>query len=136
MTEATEPVTTREWPQRIFAITVFAEDLATTKQFYQDVFELPVHYEDDASAVFEIGNILINLLDAREGPELIGPALVADPESGARMQLTIPVDDVDAVCALLAAKGVALLNGPMDRPWGIRTATFRDPAGTIWEIAK
>ena len=136
MTQTTEPATEREWPQKIFAITVFAEDLAATKQFYQDVFELPVHYEDDASAVFDFGNILINLLDAREGPELIGPAQVADPAGGARMQLTIPVDDVDAVCARLAEKGVALLNGPMDRPWGIRTATFRDPAGTIWEIGK
>lgn len=36
----------------------------------------------------------------------------------------------------LAARGVALLNGPMDRPWGIRTASFRDPGGHIWEIAK
>ena len=25
--------------------------------------------------------------------------------------------------------------GPMDRPWGIRTASFRDPGGHIWEIA-
>jgi lactoylglutathione lyase len=24
----------------------------------------------------------------------------------------------------------------MDRPWGIRTASFRDPTGNIWEIAK
>jgi len=24
----------------------------------------------------------------------------------------------------------------MDRPWGIRTASFKDPAGHIWEIAK
>jgi uncharacterized glyoxalase superfamily protein PhnB len=31
---------------------------------------------------------------------------------------------------------VDLLNGPMDRPWGIRTASFRDPGGHIWEIAK
>ena len=123
------------WPQPIFALTLFAEDLAATKQFYQEVFELPVHFEDDNSADFDFGNVLINLLDAREGPELIGPALVANPESGARMQLTIPVDDVDAVCARLQAKGVTLLNGPIDRPWGIRTATFQDPAGTIWEIA-
>lgn len=123
-----------KWPQKIFAITLFAEDLVATKQFYQNVFELPVHFEDDNSAVFDFGNILINLLDAREGPELIGPAPVARPESGARMQLTIPVDDVDAVCARLTERGVTLLNGPMDRPWGIRTATFRDPAGHIWEI--
>jgi uncharacterized glyoxalase superfamily protein PhnB len=24
----------------------------------------------------------------------------------------------------------------MDRPWGIRTASFRDPGGHIWEIAQ
>jgi catechol 2,3-dioxygenase-like lactoylglutathione lyase family enzyme len=125
----------REWPRKIFAITVFAENLAATRQFYQDVFELPVHFEDDVSAVFDFGNIIVNLLDAGEGPGLIGPAEVASPESGARMQLTIPVDDVDVVCARLAEKGIPLLNGPMDRPWGIRTATFRDPAGTVWEIA-
>jgi catechol 2,3-dioxygenase-like lactoylglutathione lyase family enzyme len=29
-----------------------------------------------------------------------------------------------------------LLNGPMDRPWGVRTASFRDPGGHIWEIAR
>jgi lactoylglutathione lyase len=32
--------------------------------------------------------------------------------------------------------GVQLLNGPIDRPWGVRTASFKDPAGHIWEIAK
>jgi uncharacterized glyoxalase superfamily protein PhnB len=51
------------------------------------------------------------------------------------MQFTLDVDDVDAMCAELAARGVELLNGPMDRPWGIRTASFKDPAGHIWEIA-
>jgi uncharacterized glyoxalase superfamily protein PhnB len=34
-----------------------------------------------------------------------------------------------------AARGVKLLNGPIDRPWGPRTASFMDPAGHIWEIA-
>jgi uncharacterized glyoxalase superfamily protein PhnB len=31
---------------------------------------------------------------------------------------------------------VSLLNGPIDRPWGMRTATFADPDGHIWEIAQ
>ncbi len=52
------------------------------------------------------------------------------------MQFTITVDDVDATCAELTARGVELINGPMNRPWGIRTACFADPAGNIWEIAK
>jgi len=45
------------------------------------------------------------------------------------------VDDADATCAQLQARGVELLNGPMDRAWGLRTATFTDPDGHIWEIA-
>jgi catechol 2,3-dioxygenase-like lactoylglutathione lyase family enzyme len=50
------------WPGPITAITLFVEDLAATKQFYLDVFALPVVYEDDNSAVFKFGEILINLL--------------------------------------------------------------------------
>ncbi|MGO4493362.1 VOC family protein [Arthrobacter sp. 2YAF22_2] len=122
-------------PRAIGAITLFVEDLPASKRFYQEVFDLPVAFEDGASAVFKFDNTMINLLKTEEAPELIQPALVAAPEAGARMQFTLQVDDVDAVCAELASRGVELLNGPMDRPWGIRTATFRDPGGHIWEIA-
>ena len=45
-------------------------------------------------------------------------------------------DDVDAMCAELTSRGVQLLNGPIDRPSGVRTASFKDPGGHIWEIAK
>jgi catechol 2,3-dioxygenase-like lactoylglutathione lyase family enzyme len=124
------------WPKGISNITLFVEDLPATKQFYQEVFGLPIHFEDPDSAVFNFGNTLINLLKVTEAPDLIGPAKVADPDAGSRFQFTIDVDDVDAMCAELAKRGVELLNGPIDRPWGIRTASFRDPAGHIWEIAK
>src|SRR5207302_5697566 len=128
-------VATPEWPSGISAITLFVEDLAAAKQFYLDVFALPVMFEDDNSAVFNFGNTLINLLKTTEAPDLIRPASVASPEAGSRVQFTIGVADIDAMCAELAARGVKLLNGPMDRPWGIRTASFRDPGGHIWEIA-
>ena len=52
----------RSWPSGINAITVFVEDLDAAKQFYREVFGLPVVYEDDNSAVFKFGNTLINLL--------------------------------------------------------------------------
>jgi len=123
------------WPAGIGAITLFVEDLDATKSFYQEVFGLPVTYEDDASAVFRFENTMINLLKTSAAPELIEPAVVASRDVGSRMQFTIEVDDVDATCKLLAERGVTLLNGPMDRPWGIRTASFQDPAGHIWEIA-
>jgi catechol 2,3-dioxygenase-like lactoylglutathione lyase family enzyme len=118
------------------AITLFAEDLKGTKQFYLDVFNLPVHYEDDNSVVFRFGSTLINLLHITSAPELISPAVVAASDGGARFVFTIEVDDVDAVCEELTRRGVTLLNGPVDRWWGIRTASFTDPCGNIWEIAK
>ena len=124
------------WPREISAITLFVEDLETAKQFYRDVFALPVAFEDENSAVFKFKNTLINLLKTTAARELVEPAVVAAREAGSRLQFTIEVDDVDAMCAELRSRGVEMLNGPMDRPWGIRTASFRDPAGHIWEIAK
>jgi lactoylglutathione lyase len=123
------------WPGAISAITLFVEDLEAAKRFYRDVFELPVTFEDDSSAVFTFGQTLVNLLKATEAPGLVGPAIVATRAAGVRSQFTLDVDDVDAVCEELKERGVDLLNGPMDRPWGIRTASFRDPGGHIWEIA-
>ena len=123
-------------PSTIGAITLFVDDLPPTKAFYAEQWGLPVHYEDDVSAVFAFGSTLINLLQAAEAPDLIAPAIVAPRSAGSRMQFTLQVDDVDSMVAELTARGVELLNGPIDRPWGIRTAAFADPAGHIWEIAK
>ncbi len=126
----------KTWARSLFAITAFVEDLAAAKTFYQNVFELPIEFEDPVSAVFKFGDTLINLLHVSAAPELLAPAQVAPQQAGVRQVFTIQVDDVDAICARLTARGVTLINGPMDRPWGIRTASFADPGGHIWEIAK
>jgi lactoylglutathione lyase len=123
------------WPGAIAAITLFVEDLAEAKRFYSDIFQLPVTFEDDSSAVFKFGETLVNLLQSNEAHALVAPATVATPDAGVRFQFTLGVDDVDAMSEELKGRGVELLNGPMDRPWGIRTASFRDPGGHIWEIA-
>ncbi len=120
----------------IEVITLYVEDLPATRAFYQDVFGLDVIYEDDVSAVVKLQNLMVNLLRATEAPDLVAPAEVAGPGRGSRLLLTIKVADVDGVCAELAEHGIALLNGPMDRPWGRRTAAFADPAGNIWEVAQ
>jgi catechol 2,3-dioxygenase-like lactoylglutathione lyase family enzyme len=124
------------WPGGIYAITLFVEDLPAAKRFYSDVFRLPVHFEDDNSVAFRFGDTLVNLLETREAPTLVAPATVANPDAGVRFQFTLGVDDVDAMVEELKSRGVELLNGPMDRPWGIRTASFRDPGGHIWEVAQ
>jgi catechol 2,3-dioxygenase-like lactoylglutathione lyase family enzyme len=117
------------------AITLFVEDPQRSKSFYQEVFEAPLLFEDESSAAFQFENTVINLLATPAAHELIAPGTVAGPEAGSRVQLTIWVEDADAVCEDLAKRGVELLNGPMNREWGMRTAAFTDPDGHIWEVA-
>ncbi len=120
----------------ISAISLFVEDVAEARQFYQDVFGVPVVFEDEVSAALKFDNVIINLLKETEASGLVGPGPVGGRDAGARFQLSIWVEDVDAVCAHLRERGVTLLLGPVDRPWGMRVATFTDPAGHSWEVAQ
>jgi catechol 2,3-dioxygenase-like lactoylglutathione lyase family enzyme len=120
----------------IDAITLFVEDLEVSKAFYRDAFDLKVMFEDGDSAVFDFQSSVVNLLKRSAVTELIGPAQMAPRDAGSRLVFTLEVDDVDQACAELASRGVELLNGPMDRPWGIRTASISDPDGYIWEVAR
>jgi catechol 2,3-dioxygenase-like lactoylglutathione lyase family enzyme len=118
------------------AITLFVEAPRRSKSFYEKVFDLSPIYEDESAAAFGFDNMIVNLLAIPAAHDLIAPGAVADRKAGSRFQLTIGVDDADAVCTELARSGVELLNGPLDREWGMRTASFTDPDGHIWEIAQ
>lgn len=123
-------------PAAIEVLTLFVEDLPATRTFYQSVFAPEVLFEDEAGAVLKFSGMAVNLLQASAAPELVVPTPIGSPQAGPRMLLTINVKSCDAACADLAAKGIALLNGPIDRPWGRRTAAFADPAGNVWEVAE
>jgi catechol 2,3-dioxygenase-like lactoylglutathione lyase family enzyme len=120
----------------VSAVSLFVEDVPAAKRFYQDVFDAPVVYEDDVSVAVKLDDLVVNLLHSSQAAGLVAPAPVAPAAAGSRFQLSIWVDDVDAACAQLRERGVALLVGPVDRPWGMRVATFTDPAGHSWEIAQ
>ena len=117
------------------AITMFIDDTTRSKAFYEQVFGVKAVYEDEDAVAFQFENMIVNLLRVRAAHELIAPAPVGDADAPRRFQLTIEVEDTDAVCEQLAARGAELLNGPMDREWGLRTAAFTDPDGHIWEVA-
>lgn len=117
-------------------ITLFVDDIAASKAFYQRVFEARSVFGDDVSDVLNFGGVMINLLQNEQAPTLVEPLTVAPASKGASMLLTIKVEDIDAVCEALKGQGVTLLNGPVDRPWGRRTAAFADPSGHVWEVAQ
>ena len=120
----------------VSAICLFVEDVASAKSFYEEVFGVATVAEDETSACVKFDHLFVNLLHVSAAAEQVEPDRVADPDAGSRFQLNIWVDDVDAVCAVLKARGVRLLTGPTDREWGMRTATFTDPAGHSWEVAQ
>jgi catechol 2,3-dioxygenase-like lactoylglutathione lyase family enzyme len=124
------------WVHGVDVVTLFVEDVPRSKSFYLRVFGLPVIFEDEHSAVFDFANLKINLLTAPAARELVQPEGVGSSGDGSRFQFTIRVDDADAVSAELTTRGVTLLSGPVNRPWGVRTASFTDPDGHIWEIAQ
>jgi lactoylglutathione lyase len=124
-----------EWAKEIGAITLFVEDLDRSAAFYQDTFDLKPAFGDDTACMFQLVNTLLFLTRSSAAPDMIAPAVAGAAGNGPRHVFAIIVADVDAVCAELTGKGVALLNGPEDRPWGMRTANFQDPDGYVWEIA-
>jgi catechol 2,3-dioxygenase-like lactoylglutathione lyase family enzyme len=117
------------------AITLFVTDIDAAKAFYQGLLERDPIFTDDVSAAFRLDHVIINLLAVTEAPELVEPAAVATPVTVTSL-MTLAVADCDAACAALAAKGIEILNGPIDRPWGVRTAAFQDPDGHAWELAQ
>lgn len=123
-------------PANVGAITLFVASAQRSKSFYGNVFELEPVYEDEVSTVFKFGHTLVNLLELQAARELVAPADIGAEETRSRFQLTIWVEDADAVSAELQARGVTLVNGPIDREWGVRTACFADPDGHLWEIAQ
>ena len=125
-----------DFAEKIFATTLFVSDLEDSKEFYEKVFDKTPVFEDANSVVYKFGEILINLLKESEAPSLIEPAVVATKESGSRFQFTIQVSDVNSQADRLLSLGIALINGPTDRPWGVRTLLFADPDSHLWELAQ
>jgi catechol 2,3-dioxygenase-like lactoylglutathione lyase family enzyme len=123
-----------EWEKQIVAINLIVGDLDRSKTFYREVFGLPPQHEEEDVAVFRFKNMYVMLQHdpAHQAPpgEVLG---LAQKGIG---QFAILVEDVDAVRAELDEHGVTLISGPADRDWGMRTLTFADPGGYIWEIAQ
>jgi catechol 2,3-dioxygenase-like lactoylglutathione lyase family enzyme len=123
-----------EWEREIGAMTLFVPDLDRATEFYQAAFGLQGRRLDADTAMFQFKGMVV-FLHRAAAAQVPVPEVLAEAHNGAG-QFAIIVDDVDAVCAELTAGGVDLITGPADRPWGMRTVTFADPGGHIWEIAQ
>jgi catechol 2,3-dioxygenase-like lactoylglutathione lyase family enzyme len=124
-----------EWAKQIGAMTLFVADLDRSKAFYQQVFSLTPLGEDAESVTFQFGDLYFFLHRSPAAPAAPPQDVLDEARNGAG-QFAIIVGDVDAAAAEVQQHGAELISGPADRPWGMRTVTFADPAGHVWEIAQ
>jgi catechol 2,3-dioxygenase-like lactoylglutathione lyase family enzyme len=122
-----------DWDREIGAMTLMVPDLDRAKTFYEQAFGLESRDLGD-EVMFRFGNMAVFLHEAAQSTEQSSEVHAKALEGAG--QFAIIVEDVDAVHAELAGRGVEVLSGPQDRPWGMRTVTFADPAGHVWEIAQ
>jgi predicted enzyme related to lactoylglutathione lyase len=97
-------------------------DLAASAQFYKDVFGFEAEGRSPPGAV---------VLKTRPIPLALREPLRPLPETGplgVGLALWVACDDADALHALIAARGGAILNPPADSPFG-RFFVARDPDG-------
>ncbi|MBO0808332.1 MAG: VOC family protein, partial [Actinobacteria bacterium] len=112
----------------------FVPDLDQAREFYHDALALDAQDLGDGTAMVRFKDMFLFLRAAAKAQEPL-PEILQEARNGAR-QFALIVDDVDAVSSELTGRGVKLLSGPADRAWGMRTITFADPGGHIWEIAQ
>ena len=106
--------------------------------FYTEVlgFALKQGGTDEIYSEIDTGAHVLALFDRAAMLETLGESPVKNATfSIPGAVLCMAVDDVDAVCADIEAKGVKAITPPTDRQeWGIRTAHFYDPDSNIVEI--
>jgi len=117
-------------------ITLFVEDPLRSKEFYEQIFDVAGVDEGHGTVIFPFDNLFLRLLRRGEAEtEMLDQVSVADPRSGTTVQLGFAVADADAFCTQLSERGVSIVYGPVDRPWGRRNAAFVDLDGHVWQFS-
>lgn len=103
---------------------IAATSLADARAFYGDILGMEV--------LMDHGWIVTYGSDAPTTPQL---SIATAGGSGAPVpDLSIEVDDLDAVLRRIEAAGVPLVYGPVVEPWGVRRFFVRDPLGRLLNI--
>ena len=117
---------------RVDYVIQYVESLTRSAAFYRDVIGLKVRIEGDGYIEFEMDNTKFALFERSKLTGLIGRE-GGNPPCG---EVGFLIDDVDAEADRLRGLGVAILSGPVDRPWHERTVHIADPDGNIIEYAQ
>jgi lactoylglutathione lyase len=111
---------------------IFARQMPAMRDFYGVTLGFPLHKELGPRWVeYRVGSNTLAL--TQRGLLFDDPA---PPVGALSLQLAFRVapGEVSACAEALEARGVHIISGPTDQPWGHRTLFFRDPDGNVLEI--
>jgi lactoylglutathione lyase len=111
---------------------IFARQMTSMREFYGRTLGFALHRELGPQWVeFRVGSNVLALTE--RGLIFNDPA---PPVGALSLQLAFRVSpgEVASCAAVLAERGVNIVSGPTDQPWGHRTLFFRDPDGNVLEI--
>ncbi len=116
------------------SIVLLCSDIAISKQFYQDLFNLPIELDIGGLVTFAGG---ISLWDKNTALHLLYPGTesITNPEKPAQ-ELYFETDEIVAFASALAEKKVRLLHEIQRMPWNQRTIRFFDPDGNLIEMGE
>jgi catechol 2,3-dioxygenase-like lactoylglutathione lyase family enzyme len=111
---------------------IFARRMPAMQQFYGEVLGFRLHRKLSPKWIeYRIGSSILALTE--RGAMFDDPS---PPLGALSLQLAFRVAPGEvAICAeTLTERGVSIISGPTDRPFGHRTLFFRDPDGNVLEI--
>ena len=111
---------------------IFARQMSAMREFYGTTLGFPLHKELGPQWVeFRVGSNLLALTE--RGLVFDDPS---PPIGVLSLQLAFRVTpgEVASCASVLAERGVSIISGPTDQPWGHRALFFRDPDGNVLEI--
>jgi catechol 2,3-dioxygenase-like lactoylglutathione lyase family enzyme len=103
---------------------IYTEDVESAQAFYRDILGLDV--------LMDMGWIATYGSDEKTTPQI---SFASEGGSGTPTpDLSIEVDDLDAVLERVKKAGLPLAYGPIEEPWGVRRFYVRDPYGKLLNI--
>ena len=113
---------------KLAVVTLWAEDVNRTADFYRDVLKLPLLMVDRGRPHFDLGGAYLVILPGR-------PHKLEDSKQSRFPVLAFAVENLDAVVHQLKSQGLEMPRG-VEEDNDSRWVMFKDPGGNLLEIAQ